>query len=181
MRLLGVFLWLACLLPLSANPPGCACDPAEPASLAGRECSLTREALAQPEQPPVFFLKDINPRKPNRTLAIPRAVRKGVYSLRSMTPQEREQLWSAAIAKAKELWGDQWGLAYNGDEVRTQCQPHLHIGKLIEGVETPNFVEVAGPAQIPVPEQGQGLWVHQHGDKLHVHLGELLTETVLLR
>lgn len=181
MRTLGILLLAALAAPLCADLQWCACDPDEPKSLEARECSLTREALAQPAQPPVFFLKDINPRKPNRTLAIPRAVRKGVYSLRSMTPQEREQLWSAAIAKARELWGDQWGLAYNGDEVRTQCQPHLHIGKLIEGVETPNFVEVDSPAAIPVPEQGQGLWVHQHGGKLHVHLGELLTESVLLR
>lgn len=181
MRLLGALLTLISAAVVLANPPGCACDPADPKTLEVRSCSLTREALAQPEDPPVFFLKDINPRKPNRWLALPRAVRKDVYSLSRMTPREREQLWTAAIAKAKELWGDQWGLAYNGDEVRTQCQPHLHIGKLIEGVETPNFIEVASPAEIPVPQRGEGLWVHPHGNKLHVHLGELLTESVLLR
>jgi len=181
MRLLGVFLVLLAAPLLWADVDWCACDPQDPKTLEARECSLTREALSQPEQVRVFFLKDINPRKPNRLLALPRVVRKGAYTLRSLTPQERTELWNAAIEKARELWGDHWGIAFNGDEVRTQCQPHLHIGKLIEGVETPNFVEVSGPAGIPVPEAGQGLWVHPQGGKLHVHLGELLTESVLLR
>ncbi|MCL6545847.1 MAG: cation-translocating P-type ATPase, partial [Bryobacteraceae bacterium] len=101
MRLLGALLTLAAAAVLFANPPGCACDPADPKTLEARSCSLTREALAQPEDPPVFFLKDINPRKPNRWLALPRAVRKDVYTLSRMRPQEREQLWTAAIAKAK--------------------------------------------------------------------------------
>lgn len=181
MRLLGPFLVFALALPAVADLPWCACDPGDPKSLEARECGLTREALAQPPDVKVFFLKDINPRKPNRLLALPRAVRKGTYTLRSLTPQERNDLWSAAIQKAKDLWGNQWGVAFNGDEVRTQCQPHLHIGKLIEGVETPNFIVVSSPAEIPVPPEGEGIWVHAYGDKLHVHTGELLTESVLLR
>ncbi len=65
--------------------------------------------------------------------------------------------------------------------MRTQGQPHVHIGKFLTAAETTNFVVVDGPAQIPVPKDGGGLWIHPQGDKLHVHVGEELTETVLLR
>ncbi len=170
------------LAPLAlAQVSPCACDPADPATLGVRSCSLTREAIAQPADPAIVFLQDTNPRKPNRWLALPRRARKDLYRLADMTPQERLRLWTAAIQKAKELWGEDWGLAYNGDDTRTQCQPHLHIGKLLKGVETGRFIVVNGPAQIPVPSDGSGLWVHPNGNKLHVHLGEDLTETVLLR
>ena len=98
-----------------------------------------------------------------------------------MSADQRTQFWTAAIGKARELWGDNWGLAYNGDQARTQCHAHIHIGKLLQGIETDNFVVVAGPAQIPVPKEGTGLWVHPEGAKLHVHLGEQICETVLLR
>ena len=181
MRTSGIVLLLLAAPLAFADMPGCGCDPADAKSMEARECGLSREALAQASGKPVLFIKDINPRKPNRWLAMPAAVRKGENSLSEMSPQARLGLWTDAILKAKELWGANWALAYNGDEVRTQCQPHLHIGKLIDGVETPRFVEVDGPAQIPVPAGGEGLWVHAQGGKLHVHLGEDLTESVLLR
>jgi len=180
-RALGIILVLLAAPLAFADMPGCGCDPAYAKSMEARDCSLSREAAAQPLDKPVFFLKDINPRKPNRWLAIPRVMRKGTYSLSDLTAQERLALWTAAIQEARELWGDQWALAYNGDEVRTQCQPHVHIGKLIQGVETPAFVEVDGPARIPLPAAGEGIWIHPQGGKLHVHTGELLAETVLLR
>jgi diadenosine tetraphosphate (Ap4A) HIT family hydrolase len=129
----------------------------------------------------VFFLKDINPRKPNRWLALPRAHASGLHGLADMSPAQRTELWTAAIEKARSLWGEQWGLAYNGDESRTQCHTHLHIGKLLDGEETSDFVVVADPVEIPVPPDGGGVWVHPVGGKLHVHLGEQITETVLLR
>jgi diadenosine tetraphosphate (Ap4A) HIT family hydrolase len=175
-----VFLLVAAVGVARADMAACKCDPEQPETLAARECSLTREALQQPAGSPVFFLKDINPRKPNRTLAIPRAVRKGMYRLADMSAEERLQLWSAAIQKARELWGEDWALAKNGDLVRTQCQPHVHIGKFIREVETDNFIVVNGPEEIPVPD-GEGLWVHPVNGKLHVHTGEQLTESVLLR
>jgi diadenosine tetraphosphate (Ap4A) HIT family hydrolase len=160
---------------LTAEPLRCLCDPARPETLEARECSLCREAE-------IFFLKDTNPRKPNRWLALPRAHSKGLGSLVDLTLRQRTRLWAAAIKKAKELWGDQWGLAYNGDKVRTQCHLHIHIGKLLRGIETrKKLVVVDGPAQIPKPKDGEGIWVHPHGRKLHVHLGEQTCETVLLR
>jgi len=177
------FAALAFAVPLllSADVRDCACDLSNPAKMAARECGLCREAEKQPAQPAFFFLKDINPRKPNRWLILPRAHGKGPHALADMTPADRTAFWTAAIAKAKELWGEQWGLAMNGDDSRTQCHLHAHIGKLLEGVETRNLVVVDGPAQIPVPTDGSGLWIHPDKGKLHVHLGEQITETVLMR
>jgi hypothetical protein len=165
-----------------ADVSRCACDVSNPATLAGRECGLCKEAESQPADVPVFFLKDNNPRKPNRWLALPRFHGKGGHALSEMTPDQRTALWAAAIGKAREVWGDRWGLAYNGDIARTQCHAHIHIGKLLEGIETDNFVVVSDVSQIPAPIDGTGLWLHPApGGKLHVHLGEQVCETVLLR
>jgi len=173
---------MLCLgVPLGADVRRCGCDVAKPETLEARECSLCREAEAQPAESAVFFLKDINPRKPNRLLVLPRAHGKGQNSLADMTPEQRTLLWSAAIGKAREIWGDQWGLAVNGETARTQCHAHIHVGKLLHGIETPRFVVVKGPAGIPAPTDGSGMWVHPAGAKLHVHLNEQITETVLLR
>jgi hypothetical protein len=101
--------------------------------------------------------------------------------LADLPETQRSELWSTAIAKAKSLFGDQWGLAVNGYESRTQCHAHIHVGKLLEGVETANFVVVNGPSDIPVIRDGGGFWIHPEGDRLHVHLGEEITETVLVR
>jgi diadenosine tetraphosphate (Ap4A) HIT family hydrolase len=158
----------------------CPCDAANPATLSARQCSLCNEAEKQAADVHVFFLKDINPRKLNRWLALPRAHGSTLHHLHDIEPAERTRLWTAAIAKAKELWGDEWGLAYNGERVRTQCHTHIHIGKLIKGIETGNFKVVSEPSQIPAPP-GEGLWIHPEDKKLHVHLGEQTTETVLLR
>jgi diadenosine tetraphosphate (Ap4A) HIT family hydrolase len=167
---------------LAAEPSRCLCDPARPETLEARECGLCREAERQPAEVEIFFLKDTSPRKPNRWLVLPRAHGKGLDSLADMTLRQRTRLWAAAIKKAKELWGDQWGLAYNGDKVRTQCHMHIHIGKLLRGIETRRkLVVVNGPTQIPKPKDGEGIWVHPQGRKLHVHLGEQTCETVLLR
>jgi diadenosine tetraphosphate (Ap4A) HIT family hydrolase len=180
-RVVGLLAAIAMLPAARAGIEDCACDPGDPATMQARQCSLSREALAHPAEAPVFFLKDANPNKPHRLLALPKAVRKGIHTLADMTPAERTHFWTTAIQKAKELWGDAWGLAVNGEEMRTQCQPHIHIGKFLPAAESRNFIVVDGPAQMPVPKDGGGLWVHPQGDKLHVHLGEQLTETVLLR
>jgi hypothetical protein len=163
------------------EPSRCNCDPARPATMEARECSLCREAEKQPREIGVFFLKDNNPRKPNRWLVLRRAHDTGMHSLVDVPLEERTRLWTAAIAKARELWGDEWGLAYNGDLVRTQCHLHIHMGKLIKGIETAKVVVVDGPAEIPAPQDGTGLWIHAHGNRLHVHLGEQTCETVLFR
>ncbi|MBX5494655.1 MAG: hypothetical protein IRZ15_04915 [Bryobacteraceae bacterium] len=162
----------------NADISRCACDPAQAETMQLRECSLCREAEKHPEDIEVFFLKDINPRKPNRWLALPRVHGPGGHHLRDLTPKQRTALWTAAIRKAQELWGDEWGLAYNADTARTQCHAHIHIGKLLKGLAPGKTMIVDGPADIPPLD---GIWVHPHGKKLMVHYGERITETALLR
>ena len=179
MRLLG-FLAIAAAASVWAQTP-CPCDPSKPETMKARQCSLCVEAEKQPADIMVFFLKDANPRKANRMLALPRRHTSGVHPMADLTPVERAAVWTAAISKAKELWGPDWAVAYNGDKVRTQCHAHVHIGKLLPGVEAGPFVEVATPAEIPPPIV-DGFWIHPTADgKLHVHTGEQITETVLLR
>lgn len=177
----GLWLILA-MLPVAAQNiiPACDCDATKPETLSERRCSLSNEAAQQPPEPDVFFLKDINPRKPNRTLALPRREGPGRYRLDELTPVERTRLWSAAIEKAKELWGDDWAVAYNGDEVRTQCHIHLHIGKLNSAARLTEFSEVKSPAEIPAPN-GKGIWIYGDGATIRVHTGEQITETALVR
>ncbi len=158
----------------------CACDAAKPESLAARECSLCREVEKYPLDSPILFIKDANPSKPNRWLALPRAHGPVGHRLANMDPAERTKLWAAAIEKATAVWGDKWGIAYNGDKVRTQCHAHIHIGKLLPGIETSQFIVVDGPDRIPAPDV-DGFWIHPQDGKLHVHTGEQITETVLLR
>ena len=182
MRYLGLIPVLLLASAACADVADCACDPAKPESMERRECGLCREAEKQPGNVAIFFLKDINPRKPNRWLALPRSHGKGgAHALADMTPAERIEFWSAAIQKAKQLWGEQWGIALNGDYSRTQCHMHVHIGKLLDGLETDTFKVVDGPADIPLPTDGDGFWVHPANGKLHVHYGEQITETVLMR
>lgn len=159
----------------------CECDPARPETLRQRECSLCSEAEKHAAGE-VFFLKDINPRKPNRWLALPKQHGPGKHPLHEMSPAGRAQLWKAAIQKGVELWGEgNWGAAYNGAKVRTQCHAHVHIGKFVTVSElNRDFLVVSRPEDIPVPAD-QGVWIHPVGNKLHVHLGEQITETVLLR
>lgn len=158
----------------------CECDPANPEMAKTRNCSLCNEAEKAPKGE-IFFLKDNNPRKPNRWLALPRRHAEGQHHLHELSDAERITLWRAAIGKAKELWGDDWGVAYNGPKVRTQCHAHIHIGKLLQGVERDvNVITISRIEQIPSPKN-EGLWIHPAGGKLHVHLGEQTTETALLR
>ena len=168
---------------LVADVRQCACDPARPETMKGRECSLCIEADKHPGTGDVLFLKDINPRKPNRWLALPRMHGAGGHPLNALPPAMQAKLWTASIAKAKELWGpDDWGIAYNSELNRTQCHGHVHIGKLLKGLAPGKYVDVATPAAIRIPGDGSGLWIHPvAGGKLRVHFGEGITETVLLR
>ena len=159
----------------------CACDLSHPETLTKRECSLCAEAEKHPASPDFFFVEDINPRKANRLLAMPRFHTPGLHLMSSFSPEQRTKFWTVSIDQAKSLWGADWAVAYNGDRVRTQCHTHVHIGKLLPGVETENFVVVTSPAEIPVPLM-DGFWIHgTAAGKLHVHTGEQITETVLLR
>jgi len=174
--LIPVALLLA--LALRADLVTCNCDAGKPETLQARQCSLCQEAEKQPANSGVFFLKDANPNKPNRWLALPRTHERSIDQLNS---RQRAELWTAAIAKAKSLFGDRWAIAYNAPGVQTQCHVHLHIGKLIPGVETSQFISAAKIVDIPVPASGEGYWIHPQGNLFHVHTGEQVTETVLER
>lgn len=177
--LLGIAAAIAC----RADVANCACDPANPESMKARQCSLCSEAEKHPGDVEFFFLKDNNPRKPNRWLLLPRSHKHdGPVTLHGMTAAQRTRIWEAAMRRAQELWGDEWALAINGDKVRTQCHGHIHIGKLLKGVELDRrFIVVPSARNIPLPKDGTGLWIHPVGGKLHVHLQEQTCETVLLR
>jgi hypothetical protein len=158
----------------------CPCDVHDPESLKDRQCALCAQAEKQPAGTVVFFVQDTSPRKPDRWLALPREHSPGIHQMAALPAEVRTELWKGAIAKAKELWGEQWGVGYNAEYLHTQCHVHVHIGKLIEGVEWGEFKVVDGPEQIPLPGK-DGLWIHPVNGKLHVHIGEQLAENVLLR
>lgn len=174
------FLLLMGALALSAATE-CDCDPARPETLKIRQCSLCTEAEKQPADVAVFLLKDINPRKPNRWLALPRRHGSGLHHLHDLSKADRTALWKTAIDKSKEMWGENWGVAYNGEKVRTQCHTHVHIGRIMPHIETSHFITIRRVEDIPAPP-GEGLWIHGLPDgRMHVHLGEQTTETVLMR
>lgn len=175
------FLFLAVLTAasaLQADIVTCACDAANPATLEARQCSLCREAEKQSPQTRIFVLKDVNPTKPGRWLVLPRLHDRAIGQL----PADlRVELLAEAIKQAKSLFGDDWAVAYNAPSVQTQCHVHLHVGKLIQGVETDQFITATKIEDIPVPPQDEGFWMHPQGNLFHVHTGEQITETVLLR
>jgi CDP-diacylglycerol pyrophosphatase len=157
----------------------CPCDHATPATLENRECSLCREAEKQTTG--IFFLKDANPRKPNRTLVLPLKHGKGQQDLADLSPAERAALWKAAIAKAQELWPDAWGLAFNAETVRTQCHLHIHIGKLNEGADESGGRLISSVDDFPLAEPARGIWLHPAPGGFHVHTDREIAEPMLMR
>jgi hypothetical protein len=127
-----------------------------------------------------FSVKDNSKLKPNRWLALPRVHTPGrIEKLSDLSPEGRVALWREAISRGQLLWGEHWGLAMNATGARSQCHLHIHIGKLIDGVEQGDFVVVDDVGDIPDPGDS-GLWVHPAGGKLHVHR-DMSPENVLLR
>jgi CDP-diacylglycerol pyrophosphatase len=182
LRLSAVLLVaLVLLVPTAVAPPvvDCPCDHSRPETLNARVCSLCRTADQQTSD--VYFLKDINPHKPNRYLALPRAHSAGMQSVSTMPEPQRTQLWREAIAKAKQLYGERWGLAHNGHLFRTQCHAHLHMGPLSPDVEDVNGTLYDDPKDFPVTSDEQGMWVHPKDGRYCVHLDRDLTEIVLIR
>ena len=171
------FLILAAAL--DAEVP-CPCDPHDADTLRERPCSLCAAVEKEPAGTSVVFVQDTSPLKPDRWLALPRPHSAGMHQMSALPSDVRTELWRAAIARAQELWGDRWGVAYNAERLHTQCHVHVHIGKLIDGVEWGDFKVVDSPDQIPLPG-ADGLWIHPVNGKLHVHIGEQVTENVLLR
>jgi hypothetical protein len=167
-----------------ADVRNCVCDLSSPTIAETRGCSLCLEVEKHPATEKIILTHDNDPTKPNRWLALPREKYDGANPLAQMSPEQRLLLWNAAIAKAKELWGDAWGIAMNGDMARRQCHAHIHIGKLLDekkaaDADTGKFID--GPAELPAISDGTGLWFHPLGTRLHLHQGEQVNETVLMR
>jgi diadenosine tetraphosphate (Ap4A) HIT family hydrolase len=158
----------------------CSCDPSKPESLESRNCSLTKEALKQPETVEFFVLKDASPRKPNRWLVLPRVTAPGAHPLHDLPLDTRQRLWAFAVGVAEQKFGDDWGIAYNGYEVRTQCHLHIHVGRYVTAGEQRKFRFVKSPKDFPAPET-TGVWIHPVPGGYHVHEGEQIAETVLVR
>jgi diadenosine tetraphosphate (Ap4A) HIT family hydrolase len=180
MRRFALILLLSAWPALRADVSSCACDPKNPESLKARQCSLCKEALKRPPGEEFFVLKDINPRKPNRWLILPVAHGTAQHHFRDLPKPQRDKLWREAIRVAREKFGDAWGLAYNGERARTQCHLHLHIGRFIPAAETSSGILVRRIEDIPAPEEG-GIWVHPVPGGFHVHLGDQIAETALVR
>jgi diadenosine tetraphosphate (Ap4A) HIT family hydrolase len=165
----------------SADVRGCDCNLSDPESMKKRECSLCREAENQPAGVEFFVIRDINPRKPNRWLIMPKAHMPGSHPLHLMPRPDRDRLWNFAIAEAKKHFSEgEWGVAYNGDKVRTQCHLHVHAGKFIRAAENSKFKLVRRVEQFPAPSEG-GMLIHPVKNGFHVHTGEDIMETALVR
>lgn len=173
-------LLLGLSLPLLAID--CPCDASKPETLKLRQCSLSAETLRQPaDSGPFFTLKDINPRKPNRWLALPKEFSSGDHDIHSMPRAQQIAYLEYAIAEAQRLFGGAWGIGYNGDRVRTQCQAHIHLGRFAPAAESKGGKTVRRVREFEVPTEG-GFWIHPLPDgRLHVHLGGQTNETVLVR
>ena len=166
---------------MAADVRGCNCVLNDPESMNKRECSLCREAEKQPADVEFFVVRDINPHKPNRWLVMPKAHTPGSHPLHLLPKAERDRLWKFAIAEAKKRFpGGDWGIAYNGDKVRTQCHLHLHIGKFIPAAENNRFRLVRSVEQFPAPSVG-GVLIHPVKNGYHVFTGENAMETALVR
>jgi hypothetical protein len=162
-------LGLTSILALRADIAGCRCELGNTEQMAQKVCGLCTLIEQQPSYLTVFLLKDSNPTKPNRVLALPRVHGPGEHLLSSLNAETRLELWSAAIARAQEIWGNDWGIASNGVSKRTQCHTHLHIGKLLPNQEMQDSTVVNGPGDIPAPPGETGILVYPAGNKLHVH------------
>ena len=168
------------LTAFAQEPLRCLCDHSTHAAYDQRNCGLCAEVDKAPNNVDVVFVKDNDPKKPHRWLALPREHAAQSFQLLGDVPQDqRAELWRQAIERAKQDWGDRWGLAINGTRARGQCHLHIHIGRLIDAVEWGEALTVDGPEQIPDPGL-LGVWVHPLKGKLHVHI-EMSAETVIAR
>ncbi|MBI5280996.1 MAG: hypothetical protein HY858_04875 [Candidatus Solibacter usitatus] len=158
----------------------CACDVKKPETLKARECSLCAEAEKQPPGTEYFVLKDVNPRKPNRWLVLPRAHAAGAHPLHELPAAARGRLWRKAMEVGAEKFGTEFGVAYNGAKVRTQCHTHVHVGRWIPAAETSKFRLVRRIEDIPAPADS-GVLVRPVKGGYLVLMGEHIVETALVR
>ncbi len=100
--------------------------------------------------------------------------------MHEMGKAEQVRFWKFAVAEAHKRFGDEWGIAYNGWKVRTQCHMHVHIGRLIKAAKVAKFQFVKRVQDFPAPEES-GVWIYPVPGGFRVHTGEQITETALVR
>ena len=94
----AVVLAIGALRPeMHADVRGCFCDLANPEAAQLRACSLCVEAAKHPPTEHVILLRDNDPAKPNRWLAVPRAAYDGSNPLARMSEAERIELWNTCL------------------------------------------------------------------------------------
>jgi diadenosine tetraphosphate (Ap4A) HIT family hydrolase len=165
----------------AADVRGCHCDVHDAVSMQQRECSLCAEAERHADGPEFFTIRDANPIKPNRWLILPKSHTAGSHALHLLPADVRTRLWTYAIEQAKAHFGErEWGVAYNGDTVRTQCHLHIHAGRFIPAAENSKFRVYRRIADFPAPSEG-GILIHPVPGGYHVHTGEAIMETALVR
>ena len=175
-----VLLAVFCLVPLVPMPVvECPCDHAREGSMDSRVCSLCGTAERAIDE--VYFLKDINPHKPNRYLALPKTHAAGYQSTADLSPELRTELWRKAATRAEALYPGRWGIAQNSHFFRTQCHAHLHIGPLSPEVEDVEGKVYGKFEDIPNVGPEQGIWLHPKQGGYCVHLDRDLAEIVLIR
>lgn len=181
LRLAGV-AGLACwaLVPLVPMPVvSCPCDHADAGTLASRVCSLCGTAEQHTDE--IYFLKDINPHKPSRYLALPKSHSSGFQSTTDLSASLRADLWRRAADRAEQLYPGRWGLAQNSHYFRTQCHAHIHIGPLSPEVEDVGGTLYRTTSEFPDVGPEQGMWLHPKDGGFCVHLDRDLAEIVLVR
>lgn len=149
----------------------CACDHSRPESLADRNCALCRVVEAREGDP--LLVKDIDPEKPNRWLALPRrhdaATRQSIADL---SEDDRRELAAFSVREAERLFPGRWALAVNPAAERSQCHLHVHLGpRRGDALCTNAGIHVAEPGRILDAMAPDGsVWAHpEPGGGYHVH------------
>ena len=167
--LLGIVLALASV-PTSPTAPAIP----RPETMKARQCGLCREAEKHPLDAKFFFLKDNNPRKPNRWLLLPRAHKHdGPARCRDDRRPSARALWRLAIAAGEAALGRRMG-----DRLQRRQGPHAvprppAHRQVAQGHRLDRrFIIVirAGTSRCPKTAPGSGST--PPAGKLHVHLGE---------
>ena len=171
-----VFYGLAPLVPMPVV--NCPCVHGNPETLKSRVCSLCNTAENKTAE--IYFLKDINPRKPNRYLALPKSHSREMQSTSELPKGLRSKLWLAAANRGEELFPGTWGVAQNSHYFRTQCHAHLHIGPLSPEVQDVNGTLYSSVDDLPNVRPENGIWMHPKDGQYCVHLDRDLTEIVLV-
>ena len=167
----------------SATSRHCACDISNPETLGARECGLCKEAETQPPDVAVFFLKDNNPRKPNRWLALPRFHGKGGHAFcghdRGPAHAALDRRDRQRPKKFGAISGASPTTAISAAPSATPTCTSASCSKVSRPKISSSSTD-RRRSRCPRTEPGYGFIPFQ-GGKLHVHLSEQICETVLLR